>query len=65
MAADSHEIEAIVRNWCFFMDFDFVCGDEGGEEGITYPVVHFSVHGKHNGVNFESVSHSIHKLLRF
>ena len=34
-------------------------------EGITYPVIHSSVHGKHDGANFESVHHSICKLHLF
>ena len=29
---------------------------------ITYQVIHSSAHGKHDGANFESVHHSIHKL---
>ena len=28
MAINSHEVEAVVHNRYFFMDFDFVCGDE-------------------------------------
>jgi len=32
-------------------------------EEITHPVIHSSVHGKHNGENFESVFHSTCKLL--
>jgi len=34
-------------------------------EGINFPVIHSSVHGEHNGTNFESVQHSIHKLQPF
>ena len=34
-------------------------------EGITYPVIHSSVHGKHNGTKFESLPHSICKLHPF
>jgi len=36
-----------------------------GAEGITYPVIHSSVHSKHDGANFESVHHSIRKLHPF
>jgi len=31
-------------------------------EEITYPVIHSSVHGQHDGANLESVQHSIRKL---
>ena len=34
-------------------------------EGITYPVIHSSVDGKHDGANFEFVHHSICKLHPF
>ena len=36
-----------------------------GAEWITYPIIHFSVYGKHDGVNFESVHHSIRMLHLF
>ena len=29
MAINSHGIEAVVHDWCFFMDFDLDCGDPG------------------------------------
>ena len=29
MAVNSHYINTVARDRCFFMDFDFVCGDEG------------------------------------
>jgi len=28
MVVCSRDVEAVIRNRCFFMDFDFVCGDE-------------------------------------
>ena len=34
-------------------------------EGITYPVINSSVHGKHDGANFVSVLYSIRKLHPF
>jgi len=33
-----------------------------GVEGITYPVIHSSVHGKHDGEGLEFMQHSIRKL---
>ena len=36
-----------------------------GAEGITYPIIHFSVHGEHDGANFESMHHSIRMLHPF
>jgi len=32
MAANSRDVEAVVCNRCFFMDFNFVCGDEGEQK---------------------------------
>ena len=32
MAVNSCDVEAVVRNQCLFMDFDFVCGDEGEQK---------------------------------
>jgi len=29
MAVCSRDVETVVRDRCFFMDFDFVCGDAG------------------------------------
>ena len=34
-------------------------------EGITYPVIRSSVHGKHDGANFQFVHHFIYKLHAF
>ena len=34
-------------------------------ERITYPVIHSSVHGKHDGAGFKSVNHCILKLHQF
>jgi len=61
MAVCSQDVEAVVCDRCFFMEFDFVCNDER----ITYPVIHFTVHGEHDGAKFESLPHSIHKLRPF
>jgi len=62
MAICSCNVEVIVHDQCFFMDFDFVCGDEREYKNTIYPVIHSSAHGEHNGVNFESENHSVHKL---
>ena len=62
MAINLRDIEEVVCNQCFFQQYLWRCR---GEEGITYSVIHSSVHGKHNGVNFESVHHSIRKLHLF
>jgi len=32
MAANSLDVEAVAHDRCFFMDFDFVCGDEGEQK---------------------------------
>ena len=32
MAANSRDIEAVVYDPCFFMDFYFVCGNEGEQK---------------------------------
>ena len=29
MATNSRDVEAVVRDQCYLMDFDFVCSDEG------------------------------------
>ena len=64
MAISLRDVEAVVRNQCFFVDFNFDCGDlQQYVEGITYPVIHCSVYGKRDGVNFKH--HSICKLHPF
>ena len=32
MAANSRDVEAVVCDRCFFMDFDFVCSGEGEQK---------------------------------
>jgi len=34
-------------------------------DGTNFPVIHFSVHGKHDGANFKSAHYSIRKLHPF
>ena len=55
--------------WLMFlnqlMDYDFVLWQCRVVEGITYPLIHSSARGKHNGTNFESAQHSICKLCPF
>ena len=66
MAINSHDVKAVVHDQCFFMDFDFVCGDEVRDvERMTYPVIYYSVYGEHNDANFEPVHHCILKLYLF
>jgi len=58
MAIDSHDVEAVVCDQCFL----WWCWVG---EGITYPIIHFLVHGKHDGANFKSVHQSIRKVHLF
>jgi len=32
MAANLRDVEAVARDQCFFMDFDFVCSDQGEQK---------------------------------
>ena len=61
MAISSHDVEAVVRDHYFFMDLVCLKRSRIVEE-TTYPEIHFSVHGRHDGANFKSVQHYIHKL---
>ena len=47
MAISSHDVKVIVRDQCFFIDFNFV-----EIEGITYPVIHSLVYGKYTDAKF-------------
>ena len=58
MSVNSRDVEAVIHDRCFFIDFDIICGDAGEYKKI-YPVIHFTAHGKLNDANFESVLHLI------
>ena len=32
MALNSRDVEVVVHDQCFFMDFDLLCGDEGKQK---------------------------------
>ena len=65
MAICSRDIEAVDCNQCFFMGFDFVCGDAGEQKeklnqlSIPWFMANTIVQ------NFESVHHPICKLHLF
>ena len=61
MAVSSCDVKAVVRNQCFFMDFE---GDAEYRK-ITYSLIHSSIYDEHDSANFESVHHSICKLHPF
>jgi len=41
MAVNSLDVEVVVCDHYFFMNFSFACGDAG--KGITHPVVHYHI----------------------
>jgi len=47
MAVSSHDVKAVVRDQCFFMDFE---GDAEYQK-ITYSLIHSSIYGEHDSAS--------------
>jgi len=57
-------VKTIVHNQSFFTDFLLVCSKEEIQEKI-YTTLVSRIHGKRDGINYNSVHHCIHKLSCF
>ena len=65
MSTCLRHVEVIIHDQFFFMNFAFVCNEEGASKGTTYSVIETPVHGELDGNSFNSIPQSVGKYNRF